>query len=444
LSGDDWVTRLACGHDAEGIDPYFSERDLLGAIEPGGSVATLAESLREGAPGPRATLRHALLVHQCFAASGFDVKADYLRYLWCADAVGTPPSPEAVAQAADASFPEDGWERRNVRFLYARALAAHPEVVAAFTQAEAKYPAMKAVFRDTIAQARTRHAARRTQYAELLQALEPVTAATQRGEAPEGCLDTLRSLRARLSKEVAPKDEQGVRQLRALHPVGYQISEALAACYLKQGQQAHALLELRGMDEGQRRVTVDEEIYFALAGAVEAARGEFSGEEARKWIPNLGYGAHHGVPFPATLATGSQLWERVKDARVVGDSESLPADIAALTPVAEGVKVSFKPVKYPWQDMECGPSDRIERIDYSGSQARVIYQQECKGVGPVVMKTHQEAPLVVSPADAAAMKPGMRAVLLVSADGQDVAVEQLTWPGKKRAVLLEGVALDAP
>ncbi len=444
LSGDDWVARLACGHDVEGIDPYFSERDLLGAIDNGGSIATLAQSLGEGAGDARATLRHAALVHQCFAASGFDVKRDYLRYLWCTDAVGTPPSPEAVAQAADARFPEDGWERRNVRFLYTQGFAARQEVVAAFTQAEARYPEMKALFRDTIAQARVRHAERRTRHAELLQTLEPLSAAAQQGSLPEDCLETLRGLRARLAREVAPRDARGVSQLRARHPIGYQLSEALAACYVKRGQQAHALLELRGMGEGQSRSTVEEEIYFSLEDAVAAAKKKHPAEELEGRIPNLGLGAHHGVPFPLTLATVSRLWERVKEARVVGDDAGRPLDIAGLEPVAGGVKVSFKPVKYPWQAIQCVQTDRIERIDYSGYTAHVIYQQECKGVGPVETRTHQEPPLTVATAEAAAMKPGMRVLLLVSADGQDVAVERLGWPDKKDAVVVQGIALDAP
>lgn len=302
---------------------------------------------------------------------------------------------------------------------------------------------MKAVYRDTIAQARARHAERRTRYAELLQALDPLTAAMQKGADAEDCLEKLLALRARLSKEVAPKDEEGVRQLRALHPVGYQLSETLASCYVKRGQQAHALLELRGLGEGRRRVTADEEIYFALEDAVAAARRRLSAAEADAQIPNLGFDTHHGVPFPSTLTTASRLWERVTDARVVGDSVQLPADIASLEPGAEGVKVSFKPVKYPWQATRCVDTDRIQRIEYRGSTARVIYKQDCQGVGPVVMKTHQEPPLVVSKEDAALMKPGMRAVLLVSADGRDVAIERLGSPGKPGAVL-QGIALDTP
>jgi hypothetical protein len=443
LSGDDWVTRLACGHDAEGIDPYFTERDLLGAIDRKGSIVSLAESLAQDQGTPRHTLRHAMLVHQCFAASGFNAKQDYERYLWCVDAVGTAPSAEVVAQAADATFPEDGWERRNLRFLYTRGLAAKQEVVTGFTQAEATWPAMKAVYRDTQTQARADHAQRRTRYAELFKVLDPLTAAVADGKLPDSCLETLRPMRAQLSKELPPRSEAGVYQLRAGHPVGFQISEALAACYLTKGQKAHARLELRGLRQAQRRITLEEELYYAVEDAVAAARKKYPGPEGEKQIPNLSRGPHYGVPYPATLAIQGRLWEQVGDARALGDSKEIPADITRVEPGPGGVKVSFKPVKYPYQKTECRNTDRISQVIYHTFSAQVIYEQECVAVGPVEMRTHQEPPVVVPTEEAALIKPGMRVTLIVSADGKDVAVEKLGWPDKPALVVVHGIPLEA-
>ena len=248
LGVDGHLARLACGLELEGVDPWFDDDrhvwngQLLDARSD--SRLVLAHALQTVQPdSAHATLYRAALLHHCYAATEWRVPEHYLPFLFCEDSLQSVPSVDQVETAIASVFPGRDWERDNLLFATRRALEARSAVIAAFADAEAQSPRMKAVFRDPGDTARQRHATFRTRHAEALRTLEPLTKAALQGDPsaiPADCEAQLVGLRTALANELAPKDAEGVRMLRVGHPVGTQMTEALAACYLSKGRLAAA------------------------------------------------------------------------------------------------------------------------------------------------------------------------------------------------------------
>jgi hypothetical protein len=256
-----------------------------------------------------------------------------------------------------------------------------------------------------------------------------------------------------LARELKPRDQLGAELLLAGHAVGYQITEALAYCYLGSKQLAHASLEVENLKGGRRRVTEEEEIFFAREDAAEQIlkdlgvtqqRSEESMKRLAEQVPVLTYSNALYSTRPATLTAASRMVNevlRTARTRVVGESSGFPLIVSRIKPTAGGAALSFKRTTYPWQDISCHDSNRISSIDYSGSIARVSYQRDCKAVGPIVQKTHQEPDITVAAADAKKAKVGAQVVVVVD-EGGDGAISKMWWPGKAtHPQIVQGVSL---
>jgi len=452
---DDHLARIVCGDCVEGIDSYFSERSHIYGTQllPGDSRISLAEAvLNHWGDDAHDVLYKVALIQECFRATQWNVKKDYAQYAHCRDAVGQPPTRSQVKAAAEAVFPGRKFERDNLLYLLREGVKSMAEVDAVFARVEAKYPRMKAVFRDSARQGRARYALRRSRHAAAYRILDPITARLRQSmdsPPPAGCEKALLGLREKLIRQVKPRSPEGVRQLRVVNPLGYQISEALAYCYMGSGKLARAFMEIRALQKGNRRVNLSEEIFFSrLDALVKVARELKATGRIQQVLPNYD-GFWSGLPRPESVYTPRLLLSKLKSMgsyRIFGEKKQAPAVVTAISPVSKGVKLTFKKNRfvYKYRRTTCRDTNKVDRYELSGSSIRPIYRQSCHEVGPLLTRVvvHQESPVVVPREDASAIKKGMQVVGLnnVQAEG-DAVITDRWWPkqGRKKALLIQGI-----
>jgi hypothetical protein len=352
-------------------------------------------------------------------------------------------------------FPGSEWHRTNFAYLLKQGLEARDEVVAAFTKLEQDHPMMKEVLRDTVAPARERFRARHAQYAELYKIVDPITEQLNRdgnASGPAQCIPQLSEARAKLAAQLGIQGESGIKQLVADDPLGHQISLALAYCYKRAGDATHARLEVENMRGGPDLANEAEELFAARKAAVAAAYRRLGIDEHPKGadrakleaeIPPLAFN-YSGPRWPHSLVASSQLVHEIVNAPMafVGDAHGSPLVIVSKTPTEHGVRLTFKKITYPFQKLRCYDSDRILRIEYSGSRAEVIYDKDCEPDGPPVQMTHQEPDLTVTAEDADHVSPGVQITAYVNRDRTQAAIVK-AWPeGKPESpTLVYGIPL---
>ncbi len=450
MSPDEHLARQLCGYEVEGIDEHPDLYNMQ-FLENDSRTALGAAILSGKADEAHTALYKAALTYLCFAGSSWKMDQGYLAYRYCSEALGQPPETADVEKALEQLFPKRDFERANLLYQLKRGLEASGPVKQAFEAMELKYPRMKAVFRDSADQARQRIAERRERYADYFRVLDPITQAIfedPQGKPAPDCEQTLLGLRAKLAQEVPPHDEEGVRTLRVGHPVGYQITEALAHCYLGLGKKAKASLEAEALRLANRRLTLDEEMFYSRYEALNAAEQELgTGEKMLMAIPN--YAHRFESPVPLTVLRTPHFKEMIGGGiESRGMSREKPAVVAAIKKVAEGVQLTFKKFSTTtkYRDDECKSTNKIARFDIEGNRVVPVYEKICHPVGPVksYTTTYQEKPMVIPASDASLVKEGMQVAVLVNVhDTNDTALESLFWPktGIKEAMVLQGVPL---
>ncbi len=457
----DHLVRIACGKAVEGIDSfYLPNRQVYGTqFLEGDSRTILARAISEGTDDEdHKVLYNAALIQEAFGGTAWNAKEDYEAFLYFSDAIGKPPSEAEVSAAIDKLFPERKYEKDNLLFVFSRGVKAMKEIGAAFDKMESKYPRMKAVYRDTALQARKRWNERRKRYAGAYRILDPITASLLEdptSSPPAGCESKLLGLRAQLAREIKPKDEKGIRKLRIEHPLGYQITEALAYCYLGQGKFAKAKLEADALKRTNRRVNLGEEIFYSRRDAISALEQELgSAEKIRKFVPN--YSTHGiGMPVPGSVRRSPRFYAAIDskgDFLTRGGDDRKPAVVASRKKVATGVQLIFKKYTftYKYRDVKCKATNKVDRYEYEfppGGRTimRPIYRQKCWKVGPVKKKriTYQEKPVIFPEADAKGIKKGMQLIVLDNRKvaGDAVIIDCWLQKGKKKALVSQGIAI---
>jgi len=457
---DDHLARIVCGKGVEGIDPFFNpDRDVAGRqFLENDPRAALAEALQSGsADETRRVLYRAALAHECFQATAWDVKKDYEAYLFCADSAGAPPTEAELDKALAAVFPGRDHERDNLRFLLGRASQARREVDGAFQKMEARYPRMKAVYRDSALAARQRWEERRKRYVAAYRVLDPLTARLlddPDSAPPAGCEAELLKLRGMLAEEVAPRDAAGVRALRVEHPLGYQITEALAYCHLGHGRLAKAKQEADALRGLNRRLTLAEELFYARLDALDALARELKTEE--KILAAVPSYRPHGVgsPLPGSLQRKPLFYEAIDrqgSFETLGESAQKPAVVAEKKAGADGVQLVFKKYTYihKYRDTQCKETDKVERYEVrseanGATSVKPIYHMNCWPVGPVKSEpiTHQEKPALLPREDAEGVKPGQQVIVLVNTRSRGDSALVDCWDpkaGREQAAVVQGV-----
>nr|QKW93741.1 hypothetical protein [Vitiosangium cumulatum] len=451
---DDYLARLACGYDVEGVEPSFDKDQLWSGQLPDWDPRRLfARALQTGAPdSPRSTLYRLALMFHCYASTGWKVPDHYSTYLFCDEALGkTAPTQAEIEAASEAVFPGRAWEKTNLVYAAQRTLEAKKEVDAAFAQAEAQAPRMKAVFRDSADAARREHAEFLVRYAEELRTLEPMTAeALRRGaheQMPADCVEKLLPLRAKLEAELQPKDEAGVQALRTGHPLGFQITEALAACYLVRGHLARAKLEAESLMKGSRRVTEEEKVFHARLNAQWQAKRDLPTKEQRvQAIPN--WESIEDYPqVPETESASNDLMEQVRHMqtpiRTIGDVQGMLAVVVSKRETPEGVWITFKKFTSTYREVECRKTGEIVGFSVAGRSLHPVYRKECTEVGPLKKHTVQADPVLLSKAEADLVQKGMQLKALVNQNEPADSVLTDLWKqqGAKQPLVIDGIRL---
>ena len=459
FTADDHLARIVCGKSIEGVDPFFQERrDLVGAqMLTGDSRIALADAVtNRKADADRLVLYQAALVGECFRATAWNVKKGYVPYVYCSDAVGAPPSKAEVEAALKKVFAGRDFEHANLLFVFSEGLAAKKEIDAAFAKVERRYPRMKTVYRDSAVEARKRYAERRRKYASAYRVLDPITDRLfddPTGTPPADCEKQLLQLRGQLAKKLKPGNAEGVRDLRIGHPLGYQITEALAYCYMGHGKMAKAKLEAEALSQGNRRISLAEEIAFARIDALHAVKQELKSEgKIIQAIPNYRAGSY-GVPLPGSVRRSPRYLDLLSSRgryETIGEDERKPAVIKSKKPAKDGVQLLFKKFKYTrtYRDFKCKETNKVDRYDISynldgTSTLKPVYRQNCWKVGPVKKQVivHQEKPIIITPGDAKRLKKGSQVTVLSNTQKKgDAAVIDAWMPkkGRDQAFIAQG------
>jgi hypothetical protein len=457
----DHLVRIACGAAVEGIDPVFRPRRQIYGSQflEGDSRIVLARAIIEGTDDAGHKLLYKLAqIQEAFGATEWNAKEDYEAFLYSNDAIGKPPAEAKVASVIDRLFPGRKYEKDNLLFVYRRGIKAMKEIAAVFDKMESRYPRMKAVYRDSAVQARRRWQKRRKRYANAYRILDPITARLlddPTSESPADCESKLLGLRAELARKIKPRNEEAVGKLRVEHPLGYQITEALAYCYLGKGKFARAKLEADSLKRTNRRVNLGEEIFYSRRDAIGALEQKIgSAEKIRKLVPN--YTTHSlGMPVPGSVQYSPRFHAAIDSQgnfRIRGENAREPAVVAAKKKVPAGVKLVFKKYTftYKYRDTKCKDTGKVDRYEFTPSgnktTVRPIYRQKCWEVGPVKKKriTYQEKPVIIPKADAVNIKKGMQLTVLDNLDlAGDAVIIDCWWPkkGKKSALLLQGIPI---
>ncbi len=455
IGPDDHLVRLACGYDVGGVDPSAARRPRPwdGALPDGDPRWLFTRALQKGMADPaRATLYRLSLGFHCYDATAWKVPAFYRAYLHCDEANDkTVPTPEEVGAAAEAVFPGRSWEKANLVFAAQRALEARKRVDAAFLEAEARSPRMKALFRDSADAARREHAEFLVRYEAELRTLAPMTAEALRPGAheqmPADCAETLLTLRSRLEAELQPKDAEGVRFLRGGHSLGFQLTEALAACYLVRGDVARAELESMSLLKSSRRVTEEEKVFYARLDAQMQARRDLPTQEQRQQaIPN--WESLEELPqVPLTQSASSALITQVRGMEastlLIGSVESMPAVVVSKRESPEGVWITVKKFTNSYRELECQDTRELLHFSVVGRTLKPVFRQECRNVGPVKKQTLQAQPVLLSKEEASLVKQGMQLEVLVTSNEPADSVLVNLWKkqGKKEALVVDGIRL---
>jgi len=437
---------LRCGVKVEGVDPSFRERDGVkhGYIYADDRRAKLGIALLtgEGSDDER-VLYQAALAHYCFAGTQWDPVKDYAPYLFCAEAVSGLDLGKLESalkrRYGDSKYPID-----NYKFIAKRGLQAKAELDGVIEKVERKFPKMKQLLRDAPDRARKAFAERQRKYSEILEVVAPVTKQLMEDAEqapPDDCEDFLLDARAILKKEIKLKTPDDVKTLMVFHPIGYQITEALAYCYLHNGKLAKARIEGEALKQANRRVTLVEELFYTSAQDREAMRKKLkSDKQYEKAIPGAGWGLQFllgGREYAPPLASRAA---RKASFRTAGESEREPAIIVKKSKAKGGVKLTFKKHKFRYKDQKynCKDTNKIDRYDMvsnssGGVSVKPIYKQKCWKVGKPKMKTitYQEKPVVLPKDQADLVKKGMQVTVLANRSRAGDAVIMEAWVPKK-------------
>lgn len=494
-----WDYTLMCGSGIRGLDSMFSEREdmLIGGTfdaDAYGSQTRLhlgRALMGEELDPARASLYRTALNFFCFSHTEWSAD-DYGTYRFCRNLTDDMPSRSEVEGALQKHFPDKTFEQKNFLYMYDRSRRDRGEVVATFDEIEEKYPGLEQVFVEPAEQARKRYAELREEFSDIYETLDPMSERIAASHASDeddrkrrrdgaggsdaqqpldsGCEETLLSMRDKLRQEVQPTDQQGVDRVRADHPLGYQITEALEQCYAQNDdRQAKRTMARQALSSANRRVTRREMVYFARFDAYQQVRESGAKvpdglEDSFGFLKDPFYALIEDRPTfnPPERVDGIGAYAADGAGATVRGSAggNRPARIVGLNPTDEGVEVRFEHVrqKIEMQTYKCQKTDKIDHYEKRGQEIVPVYREKCRK-GPV--KTHtadfQADPVVVSERDAELLEKGMEVRVLTFSeyDGEeetfenpeqvgDSALIDAWWPDEGRkegAVVQDGIEL---
>ncbi len=190
-----------------------------------------------------------------------------------------------------------------------------------------------------------------------------------------------------------------------------------------------------------------------LAGSLEMAsvraeRPKFGVPPARpssarsEWIEGL---AGQLLPDDKASTYGDGEWFAI-DGKV-DPRESFDGVVQSVSPKGEAAVVTFKTESWKEQVFDCKPTNRVERIDFSGDRAEVIYAQNCTPAG-FETRSAKLPSMLVFKEYLGGIKPGVRLRVYqarTKAKGASVVegfgLEGFSDPARKKLVHLLGIPL---
>ncbi|MFB6263567.1 MAG: hypothetical protein ABEL76_08070, partial [Bradymonadaceae bacterium] len=252
-----------------------------------------------------------------------------------------------------------------------------------------------------------------------------------------------------LAEEIGVELAEGVHRLKAGHPLGYQITEALAYCYFGQKKFAKAWSEAMALEDANRNVSLAENIYFARRSALHEVEQKLNTEEKIvEALPNYKWRHQYSIPLPGSTKRSPNFDGMIRnranidtvggpkpeesDRENVQKTEFAPPVVASMEEVDGGVKIVFEKntETYRVQPMDCEPTDRIAYWQMEGNRMVPHYEQDCEPVGEEETRktTHQHDPVVLPSDEAKRVDAGARLEVVDNADAAGDAALKRVWP----------------
>ncbi|HET9625803.1 MAG TPA: hypothetical protein VFP84_30780 [Kofleriaceae bacterium] len=241
-------------------------------------------------------------------------------------------------------------------------------------------------------------------------------------------------------------------------PIGVALLSALAACDAVEGRALVARAELQLMIDDSYRNAGPRAAAYAAAlralGDIEADQSKFPvhGNEflltaAVSSDTNWAKDAFDQVHADADQAVAGE-WTDVE--QVSKGDRPAPSDgqIDQITPSGNDVKITFKSVTWREAMLSCVTTNHIDRVEWNGNQAEVIYGRSCKPAG-TEPRTSKLSAISVPAALATGLRPGMFARVFAITDGgwrgkgarPGFVIEAYPDKTRKRLVYAAGAAL---
>jgi len=264
---------ILCGKDIPGLAPYADSpwhgvsgefpgtlesitgdaRLYLGtALERGDIPEGVGDQSGELSDDQR-TLFRGLMAYYCYKAPDYQANQDYPMYYWCNQQLPVDAIPEeaAVTSALENLLPGKDFEHKNFLWMYRRGREMAPKVTEGFEKFEKNVPAVRAIYDGARKKAIEKYDKLREEHADVYETLQPVTDALEAGESPPEDCTALEKAQNNAAEQLGVEPTaQAVHEFRANHPLGRQLTEALAFCYSdKQEATKRFELEKRLLDE---------------------------------------------------------------------------------------------------------------------------------------------------------------------------------------------------
>lgn len=401
-------------------------------------------------------------------ASCYGPSTPYLQFVGCRAFVKKVPSPEDVRAVLEKRLPGQTWEHGNFLLFYKDALRHREENKKEYAKLEKKHPKLKEAFADSTEKALKRFREVRDKYPDMFEKLDPLTEKfLENAPPPENCEDRVLELRETLKDDIPPTDPSNVRRLVASHPLGYQITEALAYCYSDDDDASAKLIRAKkSTDNTKRQVNWVEYVVAARELAVAEFNKKLSSREIEHHFPNefIEMGAINVRDDPLyeysnylKMPVGPEVPTYGNDSVKLGGGKGAiaPNVIKSKKKVDNGVKITFESTETFGREgiYECWETDKVQKFIHRGGETIAVYEK-CKQVDSKRKKTghYQHDPIILSEDEATHLETGMGIQWYYNSlqkesgkSAEDAALKNAFWPNKpkgEREVVVQGVKLE--
>lgn len=239
-----------------------------------------------------------------------------------------------------------------------------------------------------------------------------------------GCVAPLRKALADYVKAKAPKTASAMRDVLA-DGVGHPLVVATAACEALQGERGLAIalqdLVLKSSlgIQGPRHQAYEQTVRKLAELAQDQPKFPLQVGSFHPDATTMG-GSGWATSIVKSFAGGSgPMAGWIADDQPSNRGKTPDGIVKSVVPKNGGVVVTFKTEKWNEPLVSCTSTNKVDRIDFIGGNAKVVYQQNCKPAGSEP-RSFTLAPIWVPSAFASGLRPGLVARVF-AVDAQDAA-----------------------